>query len=64
MGGCGGTACGPVAGKALVGRLGGDENWPEMGLRGGAALGIGGGVGKGGVLENGGGVGGGGGGGV
>jgi hypothetical protein len=56
-----------VEGNALVGRLGGGENCPEIGVGGGAGgvepdtpsggsmLGIAGGVGKGGLVENGGG---------
>src|ERR1700733_3552151 len=51
-GGVGGTACGPVDGKALVGKIGGGENWlEEMGVGGGVGgtkACIGGGVAKGG----------------
>src|SRR5271157_3657703 len=48
IGGVGGTACGPVCGNALVGNVGGGENWPDgSGVGGGAGVviaGMGGGV--------------------
>jgi hypothetical protein len=53
IGGVGGTACGPVCGNALVGKVGGGENWSEeigtgaVGMGGGVAIGGGGASGGG-----------------